>query len=215
MTDTKIALITGASRGLGAAFAKALSADHHVVAVAQTVGGLEELDDAIKERGGHATLAPMDITNSDAMAHLCRSVFDRWGRVDTWVHCAIHAAPLTPAGHIDAKDWNKSMAVNSTALAQLIPMLEPLLRAAPSGRAILFDDQNKGVKFFGTYGASKAAQVALAQSWQNETANIGPAVHIVTPNPMPTATRGRCFPGEDRSLLATPEDEAKRLLATI
>lgn len=215
MTDTKIALITGASRGLGAAFATTLCADHHIVAVAQTVGGLEELDDSIKTLGGQATLAPMDITNGDAMAHLCRSIFDRWGRVDTWVHSAIHAAPLTPAGHIDAKDWDKSMAVNATAPARLIPMVEPLLRAAPEGRAVLFNDPHAGSKFFGSYGASKAAQMALAQSWKNETASIGPAVHIVTPNPMPTATRGRFFPGEDRSLLASPEAEAKRLLATL
>ncbi len=95
---TKIALITGASRGLGAALAKALAPTHHIVAVARTVGALEELDDAIKELGGTTTLAPMDVANADAMAHLCRSIHDRWGSVDLWAHTAIHAAPLLTPG---------------------------------------------------------------------------------------------------------------------
>ncbi|MGR3661485.1 MAG: SDR family NAD(P)-dependent oxidoreductase [Paracoccaceae bacterium] len=215
MTDQKIALITGASRGLGFALAKALASTHHIIAVAQTVGALEELDDAIQAAGGQATLAPMDINNADAMAHLCRSIFDRWGHIDLWLHTAIHAAPLTPAGHIDAKDWDKSVALNTTATARLIPMVEPLLLAAPDGQAVFFDDPHAGTKFFGSYGATKAAQIALAHSWQAETKTIGPKVHILTPNPMPTATRARFFPGEDRSLLADISKEAARLLAEI
>ncbi|VAW01028.1 Oxidoreductase, short-chain dehydrogenase/reductase family, partial [hydrothermal vent metagenome] len=106
MTDTthpKIALVTGASRGLGAALAEALSQTHHIVAVARTTGALEELDDRIQATGGAATLAPMDITNVDAMAQLCRSIYDRWGRVDLWAHTAIHTAPLSPADHLDSK----------------------------------------------------------------------------------------------------------------
>lgn len=211
MTDSKIALVTGASRGLGAALSKVLAADHHIIAVAQTVGGLEELDDAITAAGGSATLAPMDITNADAMAHLCRSVYDRWGHVDTWVHSAIHAAPLTPAGHIDTKDWTKSVEVNVTAVSRLIPMVEPLLLAAPAGRAVFFDDPSAGEKFFGTYGACKAGQISLVKSWQKETENIGPRVHILTPKPMPTACRARFYPGEDRDLLTHPSEEATRL----
>ncbi|MBT8475304.1 MAG: SDR family NAD(P)-dependent oxidoreductase, partial [Alphaproteobacteria bacterium] len=109
---TKLALITGASRGLGAALAEALAPDYHIVAVARTTGALEELDDRIKAAGGQATLAPMDITNPDAMAHLCRGIHDRWGHADLWVHAAIHAAPLSPAPHIAPKDWDKSVAVN-------------------------------------------------------------------------------------------------------
>lgn len=215
MTDTKIALITGASRGLGSAIAKALAGSHHIIAVAQTVGALEELDDAVQAAGGQTTLAPMDINNADAMAHLCRSVFDRWGHVDLWVHTAIHAAPLAPAGHIDPKDWDKSIALNVTATARLIPMVEPLLLAAPDGQAVFFDDPHTGSKFFGSYGASKAAQIALARSWQAEAKSIGPRVHILTPQPMPTATRARFFPGEDRSALADLAAEADRLLAEI
>lgn len=211
MTD-RIALVTGASRGLGAAFAEALSATHHVVAVARTVGALEELDDRIKAAGGAATLAPMDVTNADAMAQLCRSVHDRWGRVDVWVHTAIHAAPLAPAAHVDAKDWEKSIAINMTATKLLIRMVEPLLRAATNGAAVFFDDPRGGEKFFGSYGATKAGQMALVRSWQAETVRTGPRVEVVKPRPTATATRARFYPGEDRSGLARPTDEAARIL---
>jgi NAD(P)-dependent dehydrogenase (short-subunit alcohol dehydrogenase family) len=212
---TRIALITGASRGLGAALAEALAPSHHIVAVARTTGALEDLDDRIQAAGGQATLAPMDITNPDAMAHLCRGIHDRWGHADLWLHTAVHAAPLAPAGHIDAKDWDKSAAINATATATLIRMVEPLLRAAPQGRAVFFDDPRAGQKFFGAYGATKAAQMALARSWQAETERTGPRVDIVAPSPMPTAVRARFFPGEDRAALASPRDEALRLLPLI
>ena len=129
MTD-KIALITGASRGLGAALAESLSASHHVIAVARTIGALEELDDRIIASGGQASLAPMDITNPEAMAQLCRSLYDRWGKIDLWVHAAVHAAPLSPASTIDRKDFAKSLAVNVTATATLIPFIAPLLGEA-------------------------------------------------------------------------------------
>jgi NAD(P)-dependent dehydrogenase (short-subunit alcohol dehydrogenase family) len=209
----KIALITGASRGLGAALAEALAATHHIVAVGRTTGALEELDDRIKELGGQATLAPMDITKPDAMAQLCRSIHDRWGRVDLWAHTAIHAAPLSPASTVDARDWDKSVACNVTATGQLIPYVAPLL--GQDGTALFFDDPRAGHKFFGAYGATKAAQIALAQSWAAETAKTGPRVHVLTPAPMPTATRARFFPGEDRAPLAHPRDEAARLLALL
>jgi hypothetical protein len=134
----KIALITGASRGLGAAMAEELaSRGWHVVAVARTVGALEELDDRIKANrqpgGGALTLAPMDVTQDDAMRHLCLSVHSRWGHADLWMHCAVHVAPLAPAAHLDAKDWDKSITTNIRATGSLIPMVEPLLRAAEQG----------------------------------------------------------------------------------
>lgn len=217
-TAPKLALITGASRGLGFALAEALGRQGwHVVAVARTQGGLEDLDDRIRATGGSATLAPMDITIPEAMAQLCRGIYDRWGHLDLWLHPAIHAAPLTPAGHIDAKDLERSLATNVTATATLIQYVEPLLRAAPAGAlaatAMFFDDPRAGEKFFGAYGATKAAQIALARSWQAETVNIGPRVLIASPRPMPTATRGRFYPGEDRSGLTPIRDEAARLLA--
>lgn len=210
---TKTALITGASRGLGAALAKALAPTHHIIAVGKTVGALEELDDAIQAAGGQATLAPMDITVDEAMQQLCRGIFDRWGSLDLWLHTAIHAAPLAPAGHIGPKDLAKSMTVNIEATSRLIAYVSPLL--GQTGKAVFFDDPRGGAQFFGAYGATKAAQIALARSWAAESAKTGPQVQILTPAPMPTATRARFYPGEDRNALATPADEAARLLPAI
>ncbi len=210
---TKTALITGASRGLGAAFGEALCDTHHIIAVAKTTGALEELDDRIQARGGSATLAPMDITDPDAMATLCRGIFDRWGTLDLWLHTAVHAAPLTPADHIDPKDLAKSIACNVTATATLIRYVAPLL--GQSGHAVFFDDPVVATKFHGSYGATKAAQIALAKSWQAETAAIGPHVHIATPAPMPTATRARFHPGENRDALHSTRSQADAILAQL
>lgn len=206
---TEIALVTGASRGLGAALAEALAARHHVVAVARTTGGLEELDDRIRAAGGTATLAPMDVTNEGAMATLCRDIHDRWGGVAVWCHTAVHAAPLSPVAHIDGKDFARSVAVNVEATRRLIAFVAPLLGAG--GRAVFFEDPAGG-PFYGAYGATKAAQLALARVWAAEGAKIGPHVDIVTPAPMPTATRARFHPGERREGLADPRDEARRIL---
>ena len=118
-----VALITGASRGLGAELAQILSSTHHIVAVSRTVGALEALDDHIQKCGGSSTLAPIDLTDENAVAQLCRSIFDRWGKVRLWAHTAIHAAPLGPVITMDSKDWEKSIKNNVTALAKLIPML--------------------------------------------------------------------------------------------
>jgi NAD(P)-dependent dehydrogenase (short-subunit alcohol dehydrogenase family) len=211
--DLPVALVTGASRGLGAAMAEALTPAHHVVAVARTVGALEELDDRIKARGGQATLAPMDITNREAMAQLCRAIHDRWGGIALWIHAAVHAAPLSPAMHLAEKDWERSVAVNASATGLLIPFVAPLL--GETGQAVFFDDPRGGTRFFGAYGATKAAQIALARSWQTESVKTGPRVHILTPAPMPTATRARFHPGEDRDGLSHPRDEAARLLAAL
>ncbi|WP_299377939.1 SDR family NAD(P)-dependent oxidoreductase [uncultured Tateyamaria sp.] len=210
---TQTALITGASRGLGAALARALAPTHHIIAVAKTTGALEELDDQIKAAGGAATLAPMDITNDAAMQTLCRGIHDRWGALNLWVHTAVHAAPLAPASMIDAKDMAKSVAGNVTATATLITYVAPLL--GTEGTAVFFDDPKAGATFYGSYGATKAAQIALARSWQAETVKTGPRVHIATPNAMPTATRARFHPGEDRSPLADPQTEAVRILAEL
>jgi NAD(P)-dependent dehydrogenase (short-subunit alcohol dehydrogenase family) len=210
---TKIALITGASRGLGAALAEALARTHHIIAVGRTTGALEELDDRIKAKGGSATLAPMDVTNVDAMATLCRGIHDRWGNLDLWLHTAVHAAPLTLTDHVDAKDMAKSVATNITATATLIPFVSPLL--GKTGQAVFFDDPRAGQKFFGSYGATKTAQIALARSWQAETTKIGPKVHIITPDPMPTATRARFFPGEDRAPLNDPHTQASAVLTQL
>ncbi len=215
----RLALITGASRGLGAALAEDLaSRGWHVLAVARTVGGLEELDDRVKALGlpgaGGITLAPMDINDEDAMRHLCLSIHQRWGGLNLWAHTAIHAAPLAPAGSLDGKDLDKSIATNLRATGALIPMVEPLLRAA-DGQALFFDDPRAGDKFFSGYGATKAAQIAIARSWAAENEKIGPQVRILTPDPMPTATRARFFPGEDRAPLHAPRDVARRLIEAL
>ncbi len=153
----------------------------------------------------------MDVTNDDAMRHLCRSVHDRWGGLGLWIHAAVHAAPLAPAGHLDQKDWEKSLATNARATGLLIPMMDPLLRAH-QGTALFLDDPRAGQPNFAAYGATKAAQIALARSWQAETARHGPRVVIATPAALPTATRARFFPGEDRAKLADLPAEAARLL---
>lgn len=225
--ESPIALVTGASRGLGAALAEALAAEGwHIIAVARTTGALEELDDRIQASGrGSATLAPLDITNDDAMRHLCRSVHERWGKLDLWVHTAVQVPPLSPAGHVATKDWDKALATTLRATGTLIPMIEPLLRASPRGTALFFDDSARqdesGAprKFFGAYGALKAGQIALAQSWAAECAALGraraPQVLIEHPAAMPTATRARFFPGEDRNTLTPVRDEALRILAAL
>ena len=209
-TQKPVALITGASRGLGAALALALAPSHHIIAVGRTTGALEELDDRIKAAGGQATLAPMDILVEGAMAQLCRSIYDRWGGVAVWAHTAIHAAPLNPTAHLNYKDFERSMDINAKSVGRLIPFVAPLL--GDNGTALFFDDNQAGEKFFGSYGASKSAQIALATSWQAETTNTGPNVQILSPQPMPTALRARFFPGEDRAPLHDVNEEASRLL---
>lgn len=211
----KIALITGASRGLGAALAVELAPTHHIVAVGRTTGALEEVDDRIKEIGGEATLAPMDITNGDAMAQLCRAIYDRWGAIDIWAHTAIEAMQLTPTDHLalQEEDFEKSLKVNVEATARLIAYVAPLL--GETGTAVFFRDGHAGEKFFGGYGATKAAQMALAESWQKEATKIGPRVKILEPRPLATAMRARFYPVEDRSGLIPPADEAKRLMPEI
>lgn len=210
---TQTALITGASHGLGAALAAALAPTHHVIAVGRTTGALEELDDRIRAAGGQATLAPMDITVDAAMQQLARGIFDRWGRLDLWIHTAVQAASLGPAPGLALKDVEKSLTVNVTATARLIAYVAPLLGQA--GRAVFFDDPRGGEAFYGSYGASKAAQIALARSWAAETQRIGPQVRILTPPPMPTATRARFYPGEDRTTLTPVAEVARQLLPQI
>lgn len=213
---TKIALITGASRGLGFATAAALAGpDVHVIAVARTVGGLEELDDAIAAAGGSATLVPLDITDEAGLQGLGRAIHDRWGHLDVFIHAAAHAVPLSPVDHAAPKDLDRAWAVNARATQRLITMLDPLLKAAPAGRAILVDDTANQAKFSAAYAASRDAGRRFASAWAAETARTGPTVTLFEPAPMPTALRARFHPGEDRDTLAAPTAEAQRLLATL
>ena len=215
MTSEKIALVTGASRGFGFATAAALAgAGYHAIAVARTVGGLEDLDDAIKAKGGSATLVPLDIGDEDGLMRLCLSIFERWGGVDLWLHSAIYAGPLSPAAHVPTGDLDRMLAVNVRATQRLIAMVEPLLKPR-MGVAILPTEDRAGQPFFAGYGATKAAQTAIWASWAAETKRTGPRVTTFAPEPMPTALRGRFFPGEDRKVLHAPADQAERLVATL
>lgn len=213
MENTKIALVTGASRGIGAALSEELAArGWHVVAVARTMGALEELDDRIKARGGAATLAAMDMTVDDAMRHLCRDIHDRWGSVGLWAHSAIQAPPLSPASHLAIKEWDKALAVNARATGVLIPMVAPLLVASPDkGTALFLDDAAAEDRFHSTYGATKLAQMALARAWADESRKTGPRVLVERCAPMPTALRARFHPGENRDALTPCAAEAARL----
>ncbi|MCR9067534.1 MAG: SDR family oxidoreductase [Rhodobacteraceae bacterium] len=211
----QIALVTGASRGIGFASAEWLAAQGaHVVALARTVGGLEDLDDRIQAAGGEATLVPLDVTDEGAVAQMCRAIHDKWGRADIWVHAAVQVSALTPAPHLTAKDLDKLIATNIRAFARLVAMVDPLIAPSETPQVVFFDDV-WDAKFAAGYGLSKAAQRALVECWQAETQRFGPKVHLLRPNPMPTAVRARFYPGEDTSRLAHPRDEAARLLPVL
>ncbi len=214
-SDT-VALVTGASRGLGYATAVELARKGaHVIALAKTVGGLEELADVIEEAGGSCTPVPLDITDEGGLQRMCLSIHERWGRLDLLVHCAAHAVLLSPVAHVSDKDFDRMWAVNARATQRIIAMTEPLLKASENGTAVFMHDPKAGEKFFAGYGATKAAAEAIVDSWAAESVTIGPKVIKFTPNPMPTGLRARFFPGEDRSKLATTEMEAKRLLKVV
>ena len=218
MSDpNRIVLITGASRGLGYATALALAGPGtQIVAVARTVGGLEELDDAITQKGGSTTLVPLDITNDAGLTAMASAIQGRWGRLDLFVHAAAHAVPRSPVGHVAEKDLDRAWAVNARALQRLISAVEPLLNAGQNtGRAIIVDDQCNADGFLSAYAASKDAARRMSQSWAQESKRIGPNVTLFAPQPMPTALRARFSPGEDRATLSPCTDEAARLIATI
>ena len=211
-----LALITGASRGFGYAVARALAKpDTHILALARTTGGLEELDTEIKARGGSATLVPLDITDEDGLQRLGKAIHDRWGKLDLFVHAAAHAPPLSPVGHIAEKDLDRTWAVNARATQRLVTMLDPVLKAAPGAQAVLIDDDTAAEKFFATYRASKTAARVIWGAWAAECARTGPEVSTFEPQPMPTALRARFHPGEDTSALADPVNEAERLVQAL
>ena len=214
ITSDTVALVTGASRGLGYATAIELARKGaHVIALAKTVGGLEELGDAIEEAGGSSTLVPLDITDEGGLQRMCLAIHERWGRMDLLVHCAAHAVLLSPTAHVSDKDFDRMWAVNARATQRIIAMTEPLLKAADEGTAVFMDDPKAGEKFFAGYGATKAAAKAIVESWAAESANIGPRVVTFTPSPMPTGLRARFFPGEDTKALSPTAVEAKRMLS--
>ena len=214
LTD-RIALVTGASRGIGAALALQLAqAGAHVVAVARTVGGLEELDDQIKAAGGSATLVPVDMKDMDGIARLALALHERYGRLDVMVGNAGILGPLSPLGHVEPKDWDNLMAVNVAANWQLIRTMDPLLKAAPAGRAVFVTSGLSwlGRAYTGPYAASKAALNALVQVYAAETATTNVKVNAFNPGPTRTKMYASGWPGADQNALPPPEDVAKTIV---
>ena len=207
-----LALVTGASRGIGYATARALArAGAHIVAVARTQGGLEELDDEIRKDGGSATLVPLNLTDFAGIARLGAALHERHGRLDILVGNAGVAGPSSPLGHIEMKSWDDVLAVNVSANFQLIRCMEPLLRQSEAGRAVFITSgaANKASAYLGPYAASKAALEALARVWANETASTPLRVNLFNPGPIRTRMRATVFPGEDPMTLDTPEQAAE------
>lgn len=212
---SRIALVTGASRGIGYATALALAkAGAHVIAVARTQGGLEELDDAIKAAGGSATLVPLNMTDSEGIARLGAALHERHGKLDILVGNAAIAGPSSPLGHIDLKPWTDVIAVNVTANFQLIRCMEPLLRQSDAGRAVFITSgvASKATAYLGPYAASKAALDTLVRVWAAETAITPIRVNLFSPGPIRTRMRAQVFPGEDPMTLDTPEQVAEFIL---
>jgi NAD(P)-dependent dehydrogenase (short-subunit alcohol dehydrogenase family) len=205
----RLALVTGASRGIGAAVARRFAAEGaHVVLTARTVGGLEELDDEIRAAGGTATLVPLDLRAFDKIDQLGAALNERFGKLDVVVGNAGVLGTLSPAGHIVPKDWQEVMDVNLTANWRLIRSLDPLLRLSESGRAIFVTDApgREHTPYWGAYAASKAGLEAIVRSYAGEVARTRVKVNLLDPGPVATRLRGKAFPAENRDGMAAPED---------
>lgn len=221
MAETKplenaIAVVTGASRGIGRAAALELArAGAHVVALARTQGGLEELDDEIRALGASATLVPLDMKDLDALDRLGAALYERFGRVDVLLGNAGTLGPITPVTQVDQDTWDQVMTVNLTANWRLLRSMDPLLRAAPAGRAIFVSSgaAHTAKPYWGPYAVSKAGLEVLARTYAAEVQNISKIrVMLVNPGPLRTRMRASAMPGEDPMTLRTPEELAPELL---
>ncbi len=216
--DGRLALVTGASRGIGRAVALDLArAGAHVVALARTQGALEELDDEIRRSGAEATLVPCDVKDFDALDRLGGAIHERWGKLDILVGNAGLLGPITPLGHVDPKQWDDVFAVNVTANWRLIRSLDPLLRASDAGRVVLISSgaghRAELRPYWGPYAISKAALDALGRTYAAETSTTS-SVKVMTVNPGPLRTRMRAaaMPGEDPETLKTPEELSPKIV---
>ncbi|MBW3097902.1 SDR family NAD(P)-dependent oxidoreductase [Pseudohoeflea coraliihabitans] len=215
--DGRLALVTGASRGIGYATALALAREGaHIIAVARTIGGLEELDDAIKSATGGegATLVPMDLTDMPAVDRLGGAINERWGKLDILVANAGILGTISPIGHVEAKVFNKVIDTNLTATWRLIRSVEPLLLKADAGRALVLTSAvaHTARAFWGPYAATKAALETLVRVWAEESEKTALRVNAVDPGATRTAIRARAYPGEDASTLPNPADVAAKLI---
>ena len=205
----RLALVTGASRGIGRAVALGFAkAGAHVILLARTVGALEEADDEIRAAGGAATLVALDLKETEKLDALGPSILQRWGKLDIFVANAGLLGPLSPLGHITSDAWREVIDVNLTANWHLVRSLDPLLRRSDAGRAIFVSSGAASAKnaYWGPYAVSKAGLEALAKTWVNELAQTPVKVNIVNPGPIRTGMRAKAFPGEDPMQLQTPDD---------
>ena len=210
-----IALVTGASRGIGFATAKALAkAGAHIVAVARTQGGLEELDDEIRKDGGSATLVPLNLTDSDGIARLGAGLHERYGKLDILVGNAGLLGQLSPIAHIEPSIFERVMAVNVTANWRLIRSLDPLLRQSDAGRAIFVTSgiSRRIVPYWSAYAASKVALDMMVGTYAAESAHTKVRVNLYNPGPMRTGMRKEAFPGEDPQSLPPPDAHGEGLI---
>ncbi len=216
MLEGTVALVTGASRGIGQAAAIELARrGAHVVITARTAGGLEATDDAIRALGGMATILPHDLADGTSLDPLGPTLYDRFGRLDVLIHAAGVLGKLTPVGHITPKDWDTLLAVNVTAAWRLIRTLDPLLRASAAGRAVFLTDARAAAPwaYWGGYGATKAALEYLVQTWAHEVQTMGVRANLFDPGPVRSRLRTDAFPGENPDTLAQPGDVAAALVA--
>ncbi len=213
--DGKVALVTGASRGLGRAIAVTLAKQGcHIIATARTQGGLEELDDEVKAAGSTATLVPMDITDYAGIDRLGAAIFERWKKLDILVGNAGVLGKLTPVPHLDQKVWDEVMAVNVTSNYRLIRSLDPLLRMSVAGRAVFVTSGHaiSTPAYSGCYSVSKAALNALVKTYAAEVATTNVRANLFSPGPTATKMRAQAMPGEDPKTLPSPEDVAAKLI---
>jgi NAD(P)-dependent dehydrogenase (short-subunit alcohol dehydrogenase family) len=211
----RVALVTGASRGIGYFIAKELAAaGAHVLAVARTVGGLEELDDEIKAAGGAATLVPLDLKDMAGIDRIGAAIHERWGKLDVLVANAGVLGVISPLAHVQAKVFDEVMNINVTSTWRLIRSVDPLLRLSDAGRAIVMSSgaAHSAKAFWGPYAASKAAVEAMVRSWADETKNLPMRVNAVNPGPTRTAMRALAMPGEDPQTLPHPAEIAASIV---
>jgi NAD(P)-dependent dehydrogenase (short-subunit alcohol dehydrogenase family) len=214
----KIVLVTGASRGIGYYAAREAGRQGaHVIAVARTVGGLEELDDEIKASGSDTTLVPLDLSDFDAIDRLGKAIFDRWGRLDGLIANAGMLGTLTPVPHIDPKEFDKVLAVNVTANYRLIRSLDLLLRQSAAGRAVFVSSGivPYAVPYFGMYTMTKMALEGIVKVYAAEMAATNVRVNAMNPGPLRTALRAKGFPGEDPASLKAPDVVAPDIVKMI